>query len=161
MEPYYEKFSGKAVSMGYHHIPGNIFSMKLWVIIRHSLWWQKNSFYRSWNLSPKFFKEIQTLLYLFKEESNKKQRRGRIISSFTKRETYIQQTLTDFNNQVLLGVISCCISLLAVSEKIIASSFSFMLGHLFKRGTYWFVLRAGRVVLIRTSIVERRFWTLY
>ena len=49
----------------------------------------------------KFIIELHVLQYLFLRGSNKQQRRGGIISNFTKGETYF----ISYNNQVLLGVI--------------------------------------------------------
>ena len=48
--------------------------------------------------------ELYALLHLFVRGPNKQQRSGKIISNFTKGETF----LISYNNQVLLGIISQC-----------------------------------------------------
>ena len=52
----------------------------------------------------KFIIELNILQCLFVRKSNKKQRRGRIISNFTKRIDFV----IFYDNQVLLEVISEC-----------------------------------------------------
>ena len=52
----------------------------------------------------KFITELNILQCLFVRKSNKKQRRGRIISNFTKRIDFV----IFYDNQVLLEVISEC-----------------------------------------------------
>ena len=63
--------------------------------------WQESIFYLE--SIQKFVVELHVLQCLFVTASNKKQRRGRIISNFLKGETF---TSISYNNQVFLGVIS-------------------------------------------------------
>ena len=73
------------------------------------------TFGRSWNLSAIYHKEsiTSTQLYvlqcLFVRVSNKRKRRDRINSNFVKGQTFFIL----YGNQVLLGVISQCSSLVA------------------------------------------------
>ena len=53
-EPCYEEHSCNVWSVWQHHIPRNIFSWKLYVILICSPWWQQDYFDRSWNLSTNF-----------------------------------------------------------------------------------------------------------
>ena len=51
---------------------------------------------------PQVITDLHAFQYLFVWRSNKQERRGGIISNFTKGETF----LVSYNNQVFLGVIS-------------------------------------------------------
>ena len=83
MVPYHEEISGKAWSMWQHHIPLykalSNYNFTLTLLTAGFF-----NFDRSWNLSiHKFIIELHVLQCLFVRGSNKKQRRGRIISSLT------------------------------------------------------------------------------
>ena len=82
MVPYHEEISGKAWSMWQHHIPLykalSNYNFTLTLLTAGFF-----NFDRSWNLSiHKFIIELHVLQCLFVRGSNKKQRRGRIISNF-------------------------------------------------------------------------------
>ena len=77
MEPYHEELSGKAWSMWQHHIPQNIF-LNLGLADSRIL-----HFWQVLESLQKFIIELHALQCLFVRGSNKKQRRGRIISNFS------------------------------------------------------------------------------
>ena len=101
------------------------------------------NFERSWNLFTEFIIELLALLtYLQGSLINSK---DRVISNFTKRETFF----ISYNNQVLLEVISSCAPPCNLKKR---PSFPLqfgqkenILGYSFKRRAYWFVLKAARV----------------
>ena len=77
-----------------------------------------DNFERSWNLFTEFIIELLALLtYLQGSLINSK---DRVISNFTKRETFF----ISYNNQVLLEVISRCAPLLVTSKKGLPFPFS-------------------------------------
>ena len=89
---------------------------------------------------------------IFVRGSNKKQRRGRIILNFTKRETLF----VFYDNQVLLGVISRCGFPSCTLQKRPSSSLQFcqeenIPGHSIERRAYWFVLKISRMFPISMS----------
>ena len=77
LEPYHEELSGKAWSMWQHHIPQNIF-LNLGLADSRIL-----HFWQVLESLHKFVIELHVLQCLFVRRSNKKQRRGNIISNFT------------------------------------------------------------------------------
>ena len=100
----------------------------------------------------KFITELHVLEGLFVTRSNKKQRRCRIISNFTKGETF--PSLND--NQVLLGVISQCGPPCFSLQKMPSSPFQFgqediISGHSIESRAYWFILKISRIYPILTS----------
>ena len=100
---------------------------------------------------------------LFVGSSDEKQRRGKIISNFTKGENF--SSLMTTNNQVVLGVISQCGPPSCTLQKRPSSSLQFdpeknIPGHLIKRRAYWFVLKITRVFPINTGRVGIAWWTL-
>ena len=89
-----------------------------------------DNFERSWNLFTEFIIELLALLtYLQGSLINSK---DRVISNFTKRETFF----ISYNNQVLLEVISSCAPLLVTSKK--GPSFPFSLA---KRKYTWILIQ--------------------
>ena len=89
MKPYHEELlkHGQCNSTKF---PQNIFFWKLQVIIRPLPYWQQDSLLFSQVLESihKFIIELHVLQRLYVRGFNKKQRRGRIISNFTKGKTF-------------------------------------------------------------------------
>ena len=82
MNQYHEELSSKVWSMPKHYIPQNIFFWKLWGIIRPLPCWQQDLYF--WQVLEsihKFIIWLHALQCLFLRGFNKRQRRGRIISS--------------------------------------------------------------------------------
>ena len=105
MKPY-EEFSNKSSRCNSIIFPENIFFWRLLVIVLDLCLADSRIFYFWYVLESihKCITELHVLQCLFVRGSNKKQRRGRIISNITKRETFF----ISHYNQVLLGVISQC-----------------------------------------------------
>ena len=91
MEPYHEELSGKAWSMWQHHIPQNIF-LNLGLADSRIL-----HFWQVLESLQKFIIELHALQCLFVRGSNKKQRRGSIISNFTNGETFSSLMTTKYS----------------------------------------------------------------
>ena len=69
--------------------PQNILFWKFWLIIRPSRCWQQDSLLlKGPGISPQIHLKLHVLQFLFVRASNKKRRRGRIFSNFTKGETF-------------------------------------------------------------------------
>ena len=82
----HEELSSKTWSMWEHHIPQNIFFWKLYIIIRLLVCWQQDSILLTGlGMYPQIYHALQCL---FLRGSNKQHRRSRIISNFTKGQTF-------------------------------------------------------------------------
>ena len=89
MKPYHEELSSKAWSIWQHHTPQNIFFWKLYVIIRPSPCWKQDSLLlASPGLYSQIYHRTPCPVVLICKEVYKKQKRGRIISSFLKGKTF-------------------------------------------------------------------------
>ena len=100
----------------------------------------------------KFIIELHALQCLFVRESNKKQRRGRIILNFTKGETFSSLMTTNYSwewslNSVPLLVAPLKKALLSLSVWARGD----IPGHSIKRRTYWFILKISRMFPIPLS----------
>ena len=105
--------------------------------------------------------ELHVLQRLFVRGSNKKQRRDRITSNFTKEETFSSLMTT----KVLLGEISQCAPPSYTLQKRSLSPLQFgqkenIPGHSTEGRTYWYVLKLARVLPIPTGRVRLGWWTL-
>ena len=94
-------------------------------------------FWHSLGSIHKFIIELHALQYLFVRRSKKQQRRGGIISNFTKGETFF----ISYNNQVLLEVIS---------------RFSHLLGPSIKRSSSPLHSLAKKGIYLDTTLKEER-----
>ena len=98
-------------------------------------------------------KSIQKIYHrtpcLFVKGSNEKQRRGRIISNFTKGETF--SSLND--NQVLLGVISCGPHSCTPQKRgfLQFGQEENIPGHSIETRPYWFIFKIFRMIHIPLS----------
>ena len=103
--------------------------------------------------------ELHALQCLFVRGSNKQQRRGRIVSNFTKVHFFVF-----YDNQVLLGVISQCgPPSYTLQEKLSPLQFGQeenIPGHSIERRAYWFILKIVKVFPIPTGRVGIVSWTL-
>ena len=100
---------------------------------------------------PKFIIELHVLQSLFVRRSNKKQRKFRVISNFTRRDFFLS-----YHNQVLLGVISQCGSPFWTLQERPSFPFQFsqeenISGHSTESRAYWFILKIARMFPILTS----------
>ena len=108
-----------------------------------------------------FIIELYTLQFLFVRGSNKQQRSGRIISNFTKGQTFsfLWQPSTYVDN-LTMDLPSCTI------QKKLSSPFQFgleekILGHSIERRAYRFVLKIARMLPIPTGRIGIGWQTLY
>ena len=94
MKPYHEELSSKAWSMLEHRVPKNIsfesFKYLLDFFLAASCWQVLESIH-------KFIIELHSLKCLFGRESNKRKKRGWVISNFTKGQTFLSPMATKWS----------------------------------------------------------------
>ena len=106
--------------------------------------------------------EFHVLQCLFVRGYNKQESRGRIISNFTKGETFSSLMTTKYS----WGDLTMCSPFLAPSKKHLPLPFSlakkriYLPGHLIKWRAYWFILKTAWVFHIPTGRIGIGWWTL-
>ena len=107
----------------------------------------------------KFILELHALQCLFVRGSNKQQRRGRIISNFTKEQTFSSFMTTKWSWEI----ISQCGPASSTLQKRPSLQFGQeenIPGQSTESRAYWFVLKIARVFPIPTGRVGIGWWTL-
>ena len=159
MKRYYEELPSQVWSMWqYWFPPKNFFenSKVLCLTERRILY-----FWQVVESIHKFIIELHVLQCLFVRGSNEKQRKDKIISNFTKEETFSSVMTT----KVLLGEISQYAPPSCTLQKRPFSPLQFgqeenIPGHSTEGRTYWYVLKLARVLPIPTGRVRLGWWTL-